>query len=140
MNLDVTKPSPAPVSMAPLAEYPRVRQIEGEGFRRWFTNGYFDLIVWYDKTRRLIGFQLCYDKDDHERALTWTTTSGFQHNRVDDGEIPGHSKMTPIIVADGTFNVRPVAERFREASTAIEPGIATFVSETLGTYPAGGRS
>jgi hypothetical protein len=121
-----------------LSEIRNPRQVPGEGFRRWFTDEYFDLIVWYDAARRLIGFQLCYDKDDHERALTWTAVSGFQHNRIDDGEIPGHSKMTPIIVADGSFNARPVAERFREASAAIEPGIAAFVSETLETYPSGG--
>ncbi len=121
-----------------LSEIRNPRQVPGEGTRRWFTDEYFDLIVWYDDGGRLFGFQLCYDKDDHERALTWTAASGFHHNRIDDGEVPGHSKMTPIIGADGSFNARPVAERFREASARIEPEIASFVSETLDTYPAGG--
>ena len=101
-----------------LSEIRNPRQVPGEGFRRWFTDEYFDLIVWYDEARRLIG---------------------FQHNRIDDGEIPGRSKMTPIVVADGSFNARPVAERFREASAAIEPGIAAFVSETLNRYPSSGK-
>ena len=119
-----------------LSEIRNPRQIPAEGFRRWFTDEYFDLIVWYNKSGRLIGFQLCYDKDQRERALTWTLAHGFQHDRVDSGEIPGHSKMTPIIVADGAFDAGKVAKRFREASTGIEPGIASFVSARLSDYPA----
>lgn len=121
-----------------LSEIRNARQVEGEGFRRWFTDEYFDLIVWYGNDRRLIGFQLCYDKQERERALTWTREHGFQHNRIDSGEVPGHSKMTPIIIADGAFNRDPVGERFRQASANIDPVIAAFVSDTMRNYPAAG--
>ncbi|MGA2642153.1 MAG: hypothetical protein ABSG21_14770 [Spirochaetia bacterium] len=121
-----------------LTEIRNARQVEGEGFRRWFTDDYFDLIVWYNDERRLIGFQLCYDKQERERALTWTLEHGFQHNRIDSGEVPGHSKMTPIIIADGAFNRDPVAERFRRAGTGIDPAIASFVFDTIASYPAAG--
>jgi hypothetical protein len=120
-----------------LSEIRNARQVEGEGFRRWFTDDYFDLIVWYEDDRRLIGFQLCYDKQGRERALTWTHDHGFQHNRIDPGEMPGHSKMTPIIIADGTFNAGPVVERFRQSSGEIDPQIAEFVLDTVKTYSAG---
>jgi hypothetical protein len=121
-----------------LSEIRNARQVEGEGFRRWFTDDYFDLIVWYGNDRRLIGFQLCYDKRERERALTWTLEHGFQHNRIDSGEVPGHSKMTPIIIADGAFSRNPVAERFRRESTGIDPAIASFVLDTITRYPAAG--
>ena len=119
-----------------LNEIPNARQVAGEGFRRWFADDYFDLIVWYGTENRPTGFQLCYDKQDRERALTWTPSHGFQHDRVDAGEVPGHAKMTPIIVADGAFNRDPVAERFRQASVSIDPQIASFVLEKLRTFPA----
>ena len=119
-----------------LTEIQNARQVEGEGIRRWFMDDYFDLIVWYDDQKSLIGFQLCYDKQRRERALTWTRDHGFQHNRIDSGETPGHSKMTPIIVADGAFSRDPVAERFHVASASIEPGIARFVHEMLLQYPS----
>jgi hypothetical protein len=118
-----------------LTEIRNPRQIEGEGFRRWFTNDFFDLIVWYAEDRTLIGFQLCYDKQDHERALTWTREHGFQHNRIDSGEVPGHAEMTPVIIADGEFSRDPVAERFRKASGQIEPAVARFVYETVKKFP-----
>jgi len=119
---------------AVLSEISNPRQVVGEGLRRWFTDDYFDLIVWYGTEEHPIGFQLCYDKPDHERALTWTRAHGFQHDRVDAGEIPGHPKMTPIIVADGAFDRDPVAERFRRASAGMDPRIASFVLEKLGNY------
>jgi hypothetical protein len=118
-----------------LTEIRNARQIEGEGFRRWFTDDYFDLIVWYAEDRTLVGFQLCYDKQNRERALTWTREHGFQHNRIDSGETPGHAKMTPVIIADGEFSKNPVAEQFKRASGEIQPAIARFVYETVKKFP-----
>jgi len=123
-----------------LTEIHNARQVEGEGFRRWFTDDYFDLIVWYGDQGDMLGFQLCYDKLGKERALTWTHEHGFQHNRIDAGEVPGSPKMTPIVVSDGAFNRDPVAERFRSASTGIEASIAGFVYETVKRYRSSDRS
>ena len=70
-------------------EVKRTRQVPGEGFRRWFTDSDFDLIVWYegqDEDGPIAGFQLCYDKQGAERALTWRRATGFSHEKVDDGE------------------------------------------------------
>ena len=120
-----------------LAEFQNVRQIPREGHRRWFTDNNFDLIVWYDDESRLTGFQLCYDKTGHERALTWTVAHGFQHNKIDAGEIPGHTKMTPVIVADGEFNAGPIAELFRRESSAIDPAVSRFVYSAVRGYPRG---
>jgi hypothetical protein len=119
-----------------LTELSNPRQIAGEGYRRWFMDDYFDLIVWYGDDRSLIGFQLCYDKKDRERALTWTREGGFHHNRIDDGETPGHPKMTPVIIADGAFDKNPIAERFKTESVKIDPVVAGFVHETVMSYPA----
>jgi len=119
-----------------LNEVPNARQVAGEGRRRWFSDDYFDLIVWYGTEDVPIGFQLCYDKPARERALTWTRAHGFQHDKVDAGEVPGHSKMTPIIVADGAFDRDPVAERFRKASAGIDPQIASLVLERLKSFRA----
>ncbi len=118
-----------------LSEVSNVRQVAGEGARRWFTDDYFDLIVWYGPGEAPMGFQLCYDRPTRERALTWTVQHGFQHNRVDTGEMPGHPKMTPIIVADGAFDRDQVAERFRGASAGIDPHVASFVLERLAQFP-----
>lgn len=119
-----------------LNEIADTRQIPAEGTRRWFTDAYFDLIVWYDRDGTSIaGFQLCYDKDRHERALTWHREAGFDHRRIDDGDITGGMKMTPILIPDGRFDYTTVATRFRRESTGIDPDIRAFVYNALMHYP-----
>ena len=59
-----------PGGVAMLTEIEKTRQIPGEGIRRWFRDDELDLIVWYGDDGSIEGFQLCYDKLQHERALT----------------------------------------------------------------------
>ncbi len=121
----------------------QTRQVPGEGFRRWFADGDFDLIVWYggrDASAPVDGFQLCYDKKHHERALTWRRGQGFRHEEVDDGE-SGPSlqfKMTPILVPDGIFDAAAVARRLEARTTEMDPALARFVLRTLSEYPGHG--
>ncbi len=115
-----------------LAERRNVRQIPGEGFRRWFTDEYFDLIVWYDSERlRITGFQLCYDRLRNERALTWTERYGFSHTGIDDGQVPGSHPASPVLTADGFFDGERVLDRFRSSCREIDPDVAEFVRERL---------
>ena len=119
-----------------LYEIANPRQVPGEGRRRWFTDGYFDLIVWYEREGGGIsGFQLCYDTGWKERALTWRRGKGYDHRRVDDGEVSGRMKMTPILVPDGIFDYRAIAERFHRESETIDPEIRELVHSRLVSYP-----
>ena len=118
-----------------LTEQKGIRQIPGEGFRRWFTDRDFDLIVWYDDSSGIIvGFQLCYDKQSDERCLTWRRDGSYSHNKVDDGEIPYSSKMTPVLVADGIFSKETVAEQFKAAAENIESELVDLVYRKLLGY------
>jgi hypothetical protein len=117
-----------------LKEYKDVRQVPGEGPRRWFLDSYFDLIVWYDDGGAIKGFQLCYDKENFERAVTWTREDGYSHNKIDDGDVTGRAKMTPVLVKDGLFNRDDIADRFLEESRDIERGISSFVYNRIKSY------
>jgi hypothetical protein len=118
-----------------LKEIVNVRQIVGEPRRRWFTDRYFDLYVWVGEDKDIEKFQLCYDKDMDQRALTWNKPSSYKHNRVDDGEMnPLQPKRTPVLVADGMFDNISVAERFRKESKSIDTDINKFVYEKLVGY------
>jgi len=120
-----------------LQEVKDVRQIPGEGRRRWFASVYFDLIVWYEDDGSLVGFQLTYDKPTQERALTWRAGRGFSHEKVDDGEVPGQAKMAPVLMPDGLFDARAVAVRFRQESAKIDQEVASLVLDVLRRYPLG---
>ncbi len=119
-----------------LREISNTRQIKGEPRRRWFSDEYFDLIVWLDKNGETVGFQLCYDVSNDQRALTWTKESGYTHNRVDDGEdSPGNYKASPVLVADGLFPYKEIAEAFKRGSRQINKIISNLVYEKILNYP-----
>lgn len=118
-----------------LKEYTQTRQIQGEDKRRWFTNHYFDLILWYDAEDQIAGFQLCYDIIRCHRALTWHRERGYSHNQVDDGENrPGKMKASPILVPNGVFDYPTIAEQFHHASRNIDSEIAAFVYDKILQY------
>ncbi|MEM5948467.1 hypothetical protein WKV44_07905 [Spirochaetia bacterium 38H-sp] len=119
-----------------LREIKNVKQNPGE-YRRWFSDDYFDLIVWYAEDKKTItGFQLCYDKPGKERAFTWKSPDSYLHTAVDAGEEPLSAKMSPILVADGSFDMLDVLQRFNKAGKALEPVIFNIVIEKIKTCPA----
>jgi hypothetical protein len=114
-----------------MRELQHVRQVPGEWRRRWFTDDFFDLIVWYENDG-ITGFQLCYDNQHNPRAFTWTKSHGQRHDGIDVGDVPGFGhKQTPILVADGLFNVDEIWDKFIEASKALPQEIVAVVRQRL---------
>jgi len=115
-----------------LRELLPTRQIPGDPRRRWFASTRCDLIVWLRDDESVLGFQLCYDKDEHEHALTWTSGGGFVHLRVDSGHnFPGTHKGTPLLLADGIFDAARILDLFRAESEALPPEYVALVIEKL---------
>ena len=118
-----------------LRELLPTRQIPGEPRRRWFNSPRCDLIVWLQDDDVPLGFQLCYDKDEVEHALTWIRNRGFNHMRVEThrrsayGE--GLQKGTPLLVSDGVFDARRLLEIFNDEGRQVPPEFAALVSEKL---------
>ncbi len=104
--------------------------------RRWFSDGFFDLIVWIDREAVITGFQLCYDKYGNERAITWSKKRGFSHERVDDGEKSPGKNLSPVLVPDGQCPVQALIARFETESSGIDEAVRIFVSGKLVDYSA----
>lgn len=122
-----------------MIEVAGVRQIPGEPRRRWFSSEGFDLIVRYDSAGVIGGFELCYDKPLHERAILYSSDAGFRHMRVDDGEQrPGKYKASPVLTADGSFDGPRVLAEFIAAGSALPEEIAAFVRTALQRHPSFG--
>jgi len=113
-----------------LKELKDVTQIPGEAKRRWFADEFFDLIVWYGNNDVITGFQLCYDKGGDERAFT-LRVSASTHHRVDDGECKPTRNATPILIPDGIFDHRTIADRFLIESKNLDSEVAGFVYEKI---------
>jgi hypothetical protein len=122
-----------------LKELCGVRQIPGEGFRRWFRNETFDLIVFYPSRSQeeITGFQLCYrtSADEGERVFSWYKTGGYAHHGIDDGETePLRSKMSPVLTADGVFDSHTVLGEFLCAAADLEPRIIREVKARINGF------
>jgi hypothetical protein len=107
--------------------------------RRWFVDEDMDLIVWYEQEEPS-GFQICYDKQNQEKAFTWTEADGISHGVVDSGEDrPGGFKASPVVVAGGTVDRDSLLRLFTERSREINPDLAALVTKVIADYsePAG---
>lgn len=102
--------------------------------RRWISDEYFDLIVWYESGDQIHGFQLCYDKAGRERALTWTRNRGFLHTAIDTGESEPTANNTPVLVADGAFPVDKVRGEFIARSALLPSDIRELVLIRIEDY------
>ncbi|MEI7481121.1 MAG: hypothetical protein WCK75_02095 [Elusimicrobiota bacterium] len=116
-------------------ETKNVRQIKGDPPRRWFSDSFFDLIVWQDTDKSIWGFQLCYDLEVNPRALTWTKVQSYSHSGIDDGEgASGAHKSSPILVQDGLFDPKGVSELLIASAGDLPKEILSFVTEKLDNF------
>ena len=95
---------------------------------------YFDLIVWYQANGQIHGFQLCYDKRGHERALTWTHSDGFWHSSIDAGESNPANNATPVLMGGGTFPIQRVKDEFLARSISLSEEIRALVLTRIDEY------
>lgn len=118
-----------------LKEDMQVRQIQGDPQRRWFSDEYFDLIVWFEPEGGIWGFQLCYDRENKQRALTWTQANGYKHTGIDDGEHGwGSAKSSPVLTRDGNYDAPLVTAKFRNAAGELPFALISFILEKLREY------
>jgi hypothetical protein len=123
--------------MNDLIELINDQQTAGEPRRRWFNSADVDLIVWYDKGDSLTGFEFYYDKSISEHAFIWRSDSGYIHLAVDDGEQKSmlNYKESPILVADGQFDVDRIRKLFEGSSKKLPAAIVSFVKQKIEQHP-----
>lgn len=118
----------------PLREFPRTRQVDGEGPRRWWHAPDMDLIVWYDagEHAKPLGFQLCDGPPHRQRSVIWKSEAQLIRERIDDGEDRDlRPKGTPISVSDGDTDVAAIAARFKQRGGAVEAPLRDWIVDKL---------
>jgi len=116
-----------------LREIRNVKQYPGQLFRRWFNDDLLDLFVWYEAGGRIAGFQLCFDKDRQERALTYTDADGYSLNEVDaDGS--AWDMSSPVLVPGTEFPRVRLLAQLGERSEALDRRLFEYLIEKLKDY------
>ena|SRR6476659_5245078 len=110
------------------------RPVHGDYDRRWISDDYFDLIVWYTPRDTIHGFQLCYDKPHWERALTWLADRGFSHTEVDSGDETPEANRSPILVPDGSFPADKVLAEFACRGSGLPAELRELVTDKISEF------
>jgi len=119
-----------------LVENKEVRQREDEGYRKWFLNSFFEVILWYQKNREdFIGFQFCYSRNNNERAFTWTDQ--FASNRMvsDTFFEKGVSHMsTGVLKGEGGVIPEEIIEKFDSEAAILDASMKVFIIDKIRNY------
>ncbi len=119
-----------------MTEFVNVRQRENEGFRKWYLNSFFDVILWYKKNKKdFIGFQFCFSRNNNEKAFTWTKK--YTSNRLvsDTFFEKGVSHMsTGILKGEGGRIPDEVIIRFQNESEIIDKEIKELIIKKIEQY------
>ena len=105
-----------------LQELKNVRQVNGEGPRRWFVDDEIELILWYDFDKKLEGFQICYDKLAGTRTITWK-------RMVATG---GESKS--VLISDGPYNRGRLLALVERSIEGLDQPLRTFILDRLTSH------
>ena len=112
-----------------------VRQDSDNYVRRWFFDDHFDLIAWYEQDGTLYGFQLCYDKPDDEKALTWFRDRGLSHHLVDAGEDCPWVNRTPMLTeSDGRSHMARLLTSFRNSGGGLATELQMLIEQKIVEY------
>jgi hypothetical protein len=131
MLFNTTMKAPHGTKMRLLSEIKNARQITGEPFRRWYTNGDVELIVWLEDYR-ILGYQLVVPAEHGQTAITWRDGTGLSVAGVDDGEgRTAGPKMTPILTGPEKLQPEAVLQLFRGISEGLPAGLAGVVEQTI---------
>ena len=110
------------------------KPVRGDYDRRWLSDDFFDLIIWYRPDDTVHGFQLSYDKPHWERALTWISDRGFSHTQVDSAEHVYPPNQTPILIPDGSFPAGTVLREFARRSNALPDEVRRLVTDKISEF------
>jgi len=109
-----------------------VRQHPNEPFRRWFSDDNFDLIVWFKPDKTIYGFELTYDKTDHEKAIRWFANKALSHHNVDSGEQDPRANRTPILTpVSSQTGMGHVLSSFEAAQEGLPENLAALIKSKL---------
>lgn len=122
--------------MSVLSENKSVRQRPEEGYRRWFLNEYFDVVVWYEsRGGQMYGFQLCYDRHHDERAFTWERGKQSSHYVSSGADERGRPWIaTAILHGDAGPVPKDVVSRLVEERGELESALLETILERVGAY------
>lgn len=118
-----------------LREISSTHQNNHNQFKCWFTDSDMDLFIWF-KNRAPVCFQLCYNKRQQERSVSWHIDNGFSHNLIRPKNRNAKYRIPATQSPEIAFDAMAIAREFLQASDHIDTMLADFIFSRLLEYPA----
>lgn len=118
-----------------LREIGYIKQTSGQPFRRWFNDELLDLFVWQEEGGRITGFQLCFDKETDERALTYSEAGGYSLDNV-HAEESSLDMGSPVLRRGVELPFPHLLALLAERGVGIDARVLRYVTEKLEAYTA----
>ncbi|HLL71265.1 MAG TPA: hypothetical protein VK363_07520 [Pyrinomonadaceae bacterium] len=118
-----------------LREIGYIKQSPGQLFRRWFNDELLDLFVWQEEGGRITGFQLCFDKDTDERALSYSEAAGYSLHNVYTEE-SSLDMGSPVLGRGSELPFPHLLALLNERGAGIDSRVLRYVREKLEAYAA----
>lgn len=93
-----------------------------------------ELYVWF-KNRNPVGFQLCYNKTQHEDCINWHIKRGFSHHQMKAAHEHIKDRLSAHTSSQSDFDVTAIAGKFLRASEQLEVTLADFIFARLQKFP-----
>lgn len=96
----------------------------------WYCDDDWDLVVWINADQSPRGFQICYDRDDAEKALTFVNGE-FSHELVDEGNDEPHTNHSPVLDGEIPFNAKNLLKLFETKADHVEKIYFDYIKTNL---------
>lgn len=96
----------------------------------WYCDDDWDLVVWVNADQSPRGFQICYDRDEEEKALTFANGE-FSHELVDDGMDSPNTNHSPTLENKVPFNAKKILKEFESKSEFVEKIYFEYIKVNL---------
>lgn len=96
----------------------------------WYCDDDWDLVVWVNDDQSPRGFQICYDRDNEEKALTFAHGE-FSHELVDEGNDEPHTNHSPTLDHEVPLNAKKMLKEFEAKSEFMEKIYFDYIKANL---------
>lgn len=96
----------------------------------WYCDDDCDVVVWTNSDLSPRGFQICYDKNGEEKALTFTHGE-FSHEMVDEGDDTPDVNHSPILDHEIPYDAKKILKEFEGKAQFMEKIYFDYIRENL---------
>lgn len=96
----------------------------------WFCDNVFDVIIWINEDLTPRGFQICYDIDESEKAVSFHDGK-FHFDNVDSGTCDPNFNHSPILTTQTAADIKYIIDEIKPRMEFMEKIYGEYIISNL---------